>query len=69
MTFKCKMCGGTLEFKTGDTVATCDSCGTLQTLPKMDDEHRTNLYDRANHYRRASAATCANVSGSTTASC
>lgn len=47
------MCGGTLEFKSGDTVATCDSCGTLQTLPKMDDEHRVNLYDRANHYRRA----------------
>jgi len=53
MVFKCKMCGGTLEFKSGDTVATCDSCGTLQTLPKMDDEHRVNLYDRANHYRRA----------------
>ncbi len=53
MIFKCKMCGGTLEFKSGDTVATCDSCGTLQTLPKMDDEHRVNLYDRANHYRRA----------------
>ena len=53
MVFKCKMCGGTLEFKLGDTVATCDSCGTLQTLPKMDDEHRMNLYDRANHYRRA----------------
>ena len=53
MVFKCKMCGGTLEFKSGDTVATCDSCGTLQTLPKMDDEHRMNLYDRANHYRRA----------------
>lgn len=53
MVFKCKMCGGTLEFKSGDTVATCDSCGTLQTLPKMDDEHRINLYDRANHYRRA----------------
>jgi len=53
MIFKCKMCGGTLEFKSGDTVATCDSCGTLQTLPKMDDEHRMNLYDRANHYRRA----------------
>ena len=53
MALKCKMCGGTLEFKSGDTVATCDSCGTLQTLPKMDDEHRMNLYDRANHYRRA----------------
>ena len=53
MILKCKMCGGILEFKTGDTVATCDNCGTFQTLPKMDDEHRTNLYDRANHYRRA----------------
>lgn len=53
MILKCKMCGGTLEYKLGDTVATCDSCGTLQTLPKMDDERRTNLYDRANHYRRA----------------
>lgn len=53
MILKCKMCGGTLEYKLGDTIATCDSCGTLQTLPKMDDERRTNLYDRANHYRRA----------------
>lgn len=50
--FKCKMCGGTIEFKKGDTVGTCDSCGTLQTLPKLDDEQRANLYDRANHFRR-----------------
>ena len=50
--FKCKMCGGTLEFNPGDTVAVCDSCGTKQTLPKLDDERRANLYDRANHFRR-----------------
>lgn len=50
--FKCKMCGGTLEFAPGDTVAVCDSCGTKQTLPKLDDERRANLYDRANHFRR-----------------
>ena len=50
--FKCKMCGGTIEFKKGDTVGTCDSCGTIQTLPKLDDEQRANLYDRANHFRR-----------------
>lgn len=50
--FKCKMCGGTLEFNTGDTVAVCDSCGTKQTIPKLDDDRRANLYDRANHFRR-----------------
>ena len=46
------MCGGTLEFNPGDTVAVCDSCGTKQTLPKLDDDRRANLYDRANHFRR-----------------
>ncbi len=51
--FKCKMCGGTLEFNPGDTVAVCDSCGTRQTLPKLDDDRRANLYDRANHFRRS----------------
>ena len=50
--FKCKMCGGTIEFRLGDTVGTCDSCGTKQTLPRLDDEKRANLYDRANHFRR-----------------
>lgn len=50
--FKCKMCGGTIEFKSGDTVGICDSCGTKQTLPRLDDDRRANLYDRANHFRR-----------------
>ncbi|MCR5727561.1 MAG: TIR domain-containing protein [Lachnospiraceae bacterium] len=50
--FKCKMCGGTIEFENGATVGECDSCGTKQTLPKLDDERRINLYDRANHFRR-----------------
>ena len=51
--FKCKMCGGTIEFRPGDTVGTCDSCGTKQTLPRLDDEKRANLYDRANHFDKA----------------
>ena len=50
--FKCKMCGGTLEIQTGSTVAECEYCGAKQTLPKLDDEKRVNLYDRANHFRR-----------------
>ncbi|MCR4594278.1 MAG: TIR domain-containing protein [Clostridiales bacterium] len=50
--FKCKMCGGTIEFENGATVGVCDSCGTKQTLPRLDDEKRARLYDRANHFRR-----------------
>lgn len=50
--FKCKMCGGTLEINAGETVATCEYCGTKQTLPKLDDEKKANLFDRANHFRR-----------------
>lgn len=46
------MCGGTIEFKNGDTVGVCDSCGTKQTLPRLDDDRRASLYDRANHFRR-----------------
>ncbi len=52
--FKCKMCGGTLEFEPGATVGVCDHCGSKQTLPRLDDERRANLYDRANHFRRGS---------------
>ena len=50
--FKCKMCGGALEISGNETVATCEYCGTQQTLPRLDDDRRANLYDRANHFRR-----------------
>ena len=50
--FKCKMCGGALEINNNETVATCEYCGTQQTLPKLDDDKRANMYDRANHFRR-----------------
>lgn len=50
--FKCKMCGGTLEIMQNESVAVCEYCGTKQTIPKLDDNKRENLYDRANHFRR-----------------
>ena len=49
---KCKMCGGNLNIEEGMTVATCEYCGTEQTLPRLDDDRKANLYDRANHFRR-----------------
>ena len=52
MTFKCKMCGGDLRFAEGATTCECEFCGTMQTLPRLDNDRRANLYDRANHFRR-----------------
>lgn len=50
----CKMCGGDLEIAEGMTTIKCPYCGTNQTLPRLDDERRLRLYDRANHFRRSS---------------
>lgn len=48
---KCKMCGGELTFTPGETVGTCDYCGTKQTLPKSTDENLQSLFNRANVLR------------------
>lgn len=50
--FKCKMCGGDLQTDEKVSVGVCGYCGTQQTLPRLDDDKRANLYDRANHFRR-----------------
>ena len=50
--FKCKMCGGVLDIKEGQSVIVCDYCSTAQTLPRLDTERRAQLYDRANHHLR-----------------
>ncbi|MBR5500611.1 MAG: hypothetical protein IKV74_03700, partial [Clostridia bacterium] len=49
--FKCKMCGGTLEIQNSETIATCEYCGTRQTLPKSREEVISNLFNRANNLR------------------
>ena len=48
--FKCKMCGGMLEVNAGESVIECSYCGNMNTLPKLDDDRRVSLYDRANYY-------------------
>ena len=50
--FKCKMCGGTLEFAENEKVGVCDSCGTKQTLPSFSDDAILNLFNRANTLRQ-----------------
>ena len=52
MIIKCKMCGGDLRPAENATTCECEYCGSVQTIPKLDNERRLNLYDRANHFRR-----------------
>ena len=49
--FKCKMCGGALEIEGNQSVVTCKYCGSQQTLPKVDDEKKLALFNRANNLR------------------
>ena len=48
---KCKMCGGDLDLIKGSSLATCQYCGTTQTVPAIDDDKKARLYNRANQYR------------------
>lgn len=52
MIFKCKMCGAPLQITGDEKVVTCEYCNSQNTLPKLDDDRRSNLYDRADHFRR-----------------
>ena len=49
---KCKMCGGDINVSKDQTYSTCNYCGSITTLPKISDEQRINLFNRANHFRR-----------------
>ncbi len=45
------MCGGSLEIQENTGVAVCEYCGSEQTIPRGDDDVRTNLFNRANNLR------------------
>lgn len=49
---KCKMCGGDIEVM-DKTYGTCDSCGSMMTLPKIEEDKKANWYNRANNFRRS----------------
>lgn len=48
---RCKGCGGNLVLQPDSTVAECDYCGLLQTVPSADDEKKLVLFERANRLR------------------
>jgi hypothetical protein len=46
------MCGGNIQPDTEKTFGTCEYCGSINTLPKVNEERIVNLFNRANHFRR-----------------
>lgn len=50
---KCKMCGGDLNISEDSTVAECEYCGSVQTVPTTGSEKEINLFARANRLRLA----------------
>ena len=51
MIIKCKMCGGDLHPVDNATTCECEFCGTVQTIPNVDNEKKSNLFNRANRLR------------------
>jgi len=49
---KCKMCGGELNLVEDATTAECEYCGSVQTVPKADNEKKLTLFTRADRLRR-----------------
>lgn len=50
---KCKMCGGDLQLVTDSSTAECEYCGTMQTVPTVDNEKKLALFARGNRLRLA----------------
>ena len=48
----CKMCGAPVGLREGVFSDTCEYCGGLITLPKIETEEQERLYNRAEHFRR-----------------
>jgi hypothetical protein len=46
------MCGGDLDVSPETGVGTCRYCGSAMTLPKINDDRRAMLYERAGQLRR-----------------
>lgn len=49
---KCKMCGGELKLLEGVSTAECEYCGSVQTVPKADDEKKLLQFERAEKLRK-----------------
>ena len=47
------MCGGELELSPDSSIAKCEYCGSVQTVPSQDNEKKLVLFERAERLRRS----------------
>lgn len=52
MVYRCKVCGGELNPKDGQTVVKCEYCGNINAIPKTADDNLNELLNRADELRR-----------------
>ena len=45
------MCGGDIEVSKDMSIGTCLYCGSTMTLPRIDNDKKVRLFNRANQYR------------------
>ena len=50
MTHKCKICGGSIVVDEITRIATCEYCGTKQTMPLFSEDSERLLYESGNNY-------------------
>ena len=50
MTYKCKICGGSIIVDEVTRIATCEYCGTKQTMPLFSEDSERLLYESGNNY-------------------
>lgn len=50
-TLKCKSCGNPLTVREGQQIVQCDHCDVVQTIPKLDDESKLKMFERATELR------------------
>ena len=48
---RCKMCGGHIHYDDNSSMATCEYCGTEQSVFRSDNEKQLKLFNRANSLR------------------
>ena len=49
--YRCKICGGQLEYIEGQTSVQCEYCGIVQTIGKVQTDNIQNLFERADNLR------------------
>lgn len=52
MIYKCRICGGQLGVLDNTKICTCPYCGTVQSLPNLNDEKIIRLFERGNELMR-----------------